>query len=255
MGRTIESLLARIGLATAALGHCGDLDDEWSTIKRAYFKRALRVHPDKGGDAATFRKLQAAFDSLRSLYDRAKPGFLFSTSATSSADHADEGAPMDVPSWEYYAEAAQEVVPMYRVERAKSARARCQAKGSAKQCEADECIAKDELRVGWMNSETGTYGMWVHLKCWRVPNRVWLGLPDPNLCHDVRKFTAALKSMGAVLLSGLGELDASEMRSVASYCMSRNNWARKVSVTALVWATPSYGHHPRMVATPMYPPP
>ena len=65
------------------------------------------------------------------------------------------------------------------------------------------------------------YGGWVHLKCWRVPNRVWLGLPDPDRCNDVAAFAAALKRMGAVLLSGLAELSAAEGRKLAHYCMNK----------------------------------
>ena len=46
---------------------------------------------------------------------------------------------------------------MYRVEPAKSSRSNCQAKGSAKCC-LDERIEQGALRVGWFNSESGTYG-------------------------------------------------------------------------------------------------
>ena len=49
---------------------------------------------------------------------------------------------MDMPSWEFYAEAAAEAVPLYRVERAKSGRSLCKAQGSARHCGAEECIAK-----------------------------------------------------------------------------------------------------------------
>ena len=103
---------------------------------------------------------------------------------------------------------------MYRVERAKSGRSRCQAKGSAQsaECARDDLIAKGELRVGWLNSESGTYGGWVRLGCWRVPNRVWLGLPNPDTCTERAAFERALRSMGAVLLSGLAELSSGEMR-------------------------------------------
>ena len=140
--------------------------------RRAYFKTALKTHPDKGGDAAAFRKVQGAFEALRKAYDRgcADPssGFLFSASAAQSAERELPAGPeSSIPSWEFYAEAAEEVAPMYRVERAKSGRSRCQAKGSAQspQCSRDDLIAKDELRVGWLNSETGSYGGWVHVGC------------------------------------------------------------------------------------------
>lgn len=43
-------------------------------IKKAFHKRALKAHPDKGGDAAEFKKLQEAYDVLkdegkRAMYD------------------------------------------------------------------------------------------------------------------------------------------------------------------------------------------
>lgn len=37
---------------------------------QAYFNKALATHPDKGGDAASFRKLQSTFHVLRGLYNR-----------------------------------------------------------------------------------------------------------------------------------------------------------------------------------------
>ena len=231
MPRTVATSLRSVGLQSGALADCVDLAEEWSVIKRAYFKTALKTHPDKGGDAAAFREARAAFQSLRALFDGAAPTFRFSAAQDTSTEQgfASFDPSANTPSWEFYAEAAQEPVPKYRVERARSGRSRCQAKGSAKFC-AHEEIEKDSLRVGWMNSETGAYGGWVHLSCWRVPNRVWLGLPNPHTCEDVRVFVAALISMGAVLLSGLTELTGSEMRAVARYCMNRQNWARAVAL-------------------------
>ena len=57
MPSTIERCLARLGLALASLAGCDDLDAEWAAVKRAYFKTALKTHPDKGGDASAFRKV------------------------------------------------------------------------------------------------------------------------------------------------------------------------------------------------------
>jgi hypothetical protein len=239
MPRTVETALAKLSVSASSLAACADLDEEWSIIKKAFFRKALVAHPDKGGDAAAFRVVQSAFEALRSLYDGADAGFSFTSSTATSTES--ESAPFDVPSWEYYAEAAQEVVPLYCVERARSGRSNCQAKGSAKNCR-DECIPLGELRVGWMNSETGQYGGWVHLKCWRVPNRVWLGLPDPNKVTDERNFEAALRSMGGVLLSGLGALPADDMRRVTRYCArSRRPCPAAQSVYAHMaqWPPPS----------------
>jgi DnaJ family protein A protein 2 len=46
-----------------------------AVIKKAYRKKALRMHPDKGGDVEEFKKLQAAYEVLsdeekRPLYDK-----------------------------------------------------------------------------------------------------------------------------------------------------------------------------------------
>ena len=43
-------------------------------IKKAFHKRALKAHPDKGGDATEFKRLQEAYDVLkdegkRAMYD------------------------------------------------------------------------------------------------------------------------------------------------------------------------------------------
>ncbi|MBI4953670.1 MAG: J domain-containing protein, partial [Myxococcales bacterium] len=34
-------------------------------LKRAFRKRALETHPDRGGDAAAFRRVQAAYERAR----------------------------------------------------------------------------------------------------------------------------------------------------------------------------------------------
>jgi len=44
-------------------------------IKKAYRKKAIRMHPDKGGDQEEFQKLQQAYDVLfdkdkREVYDK-----------------------------------------------------------------------------------------------------------------------------------------------------------------------------------------
>lgn len=36
----------------------------WEQIKKAYRKMAMKHHPDKGGDAAMFRKVQGAYEIL-----------------------------------------------------------------------------------------------------------------------------------------------------------------------------------------------
>ena len=130
-----------------------------------------------------------------------------------------------MPSWEFYAAAAEDIVPLYRVELARSNRSSCCQTGSAKHC-MDPSIDKGEVRIGSLDSESGSYGRWIHLKCWRVPAKVWLGLPDPAKCQDVKRFEAALVGMSAVLICGIGELPSAERRAVAHLCMNRDNWAK-----------------------------
>lgn len=53
-------------------------------IKKAYRKLASKHHPDKGGDTATFQKIQTAYDTLsdeqkRREYDNPQPQYRFDT--------------------------------------------------------------------------------------------------------------------------------------------------------------------------------
>jgi hypothetical protein len=64
-------------------------------------------------------------------------------------------------SYEYYEAAAEEDVPGYRVELAKSGRSKCS--------KSKELIDKGEVRVGSLDSTAGTYGRWHKLDQWRVP--------------------------------------------------------------------------------------
>lgn len=230
MPQTVASCLETIHVQVATLSSCASLDDEFAIVKKAYFRRILATHPDKGGDSATFRKVQAAFDVLRGLFDSGRVGSSFATAlGTSTADGyascVSGFASSAVPSWEFYAAAAAEVVPTYRVELARSNRSACCQQGSAKHC-LDPGIDKGEVRIGSLDSEAGTYGRWMHLKCWRVPSKVWLGLPDPTKVLDVARFEAALISMSSVIICGVGDLPAADRRAVAHFCMNKDNWAK-----------------------------
>jgi hypothetical protein len=48
---------------------CQTVQEEWKIIKKAYFRAALDSHPDKGGEAATFRVVDTSFKVLRELLD------------------------------------------------------------------------------------------------------------------------------------------------------------------------------------------
>eukprot|EP00451_Oxyrrhis_marina_P001739 CAMPEP_0204254304 /NCGR_PEP_ID=MMETSP0468-20130131/2466_1 /ASSEMBLY_ACC=CAM_ASM_000383 /TAXON_ID=2969 /ORGANISM="Oxyrrhis marina" /LENGTH=384 /DNA_ID=CAMNT_0051228031 /DNA_START=28 /DNA_END=1182 /DNA_ORIENTATION=- len=68
-------------------------DASQDEIKKAYKRACLKYHPDKGGDAETFKKVTQAFDTLgdegkRSAYDRA----LIRTRSTDGQKRRAEGA-------------------------------------------------------------------------------------------------------------------------------------------------------------------
>ena len=82
--------------------------------------------------------------------------------------HAFDTSDLPMPSWEYYEAAAEELVPAYRVESAKSDRSQCVQKGTA--CKHGEpkpsaasFIAKGSTRIGSFDRESGSYIRWVHL--------------------------------------------------------------------------------------------
>eukprot|EP00634_Sargassococcus_sp_CCMP2135_P002782 CAMPEP_0198662802 /NCGR_PEP_ID=MMETSP1467-20131203/49234_1 /TAXON_ID=1462469 /ORGANISM="unid. sp., Strain CCMP2135" /LENGTH=501 /DNA_ID=CAMNT_0044399305 /DNA_START=45 /DNA_END=1550 /DNA_ORIENTATION=+ len=208
-----------------------DVDEEFQTVKKAYFKAILKAHPDKGGDPATFRDIQAAFMVLKTMYEKKRVTTFVGKPkefATTTTKTAFESAKVDLsdlptPSWEFYAEAAAETVPKYRVELAKSDRSKCAAKGAAKKC-SDETIARNELRFGSLLPETGTYTRWCHLQCWRIPARVWQTFPEEG--SEKKHFAAALSSLGELLFSGFDELPENEKDRVVAYAMDKDNYAK-----------------------------
>lgn len=229
-GKSVKDCLATVGMSLSGLGSSvTGAKGEWALIKKAYFKRILAVHPDKGGDAAVFRDVQASFEVLRQLFDESDFSFSFVAAQDQSTTDIYKGSKDDfkdapTPSWEYYAEAAKEVSATYRVELARSSRSRCQSQGSGKKCEKDPpFIEKGDVRIGFM-MESGGYGMWVHLECWRIPSKVWLGLPDPSKCRDRKKFEGALRRMNEVSLNGVDDLAAANRKNLVSYVMDKTHW-------------------------------
>ena len=68
--KTVAKCLAVLGVKASSLASCDSVVDEFAAVKKAYFKAALRTHPDKGGDAKAFRTVQTSFEVLRDLYDK-----------------------------------------------------------------------------------------------------------------------------------------------------------------------------------------
>ena len=58
-GQTLSDCFSQLDCALVSLEACKTAEEEWSVIKKAYFKKILQCHPDKGGDAETFRDVRA----------------------------------------------------------------------------------------------------------------------------------------------------------------------------------------------------
>lgn len=219
---SVKSCLACLG--EFDFTDCVTVDDEWSVIKRTYFKKILVAHPDKGGDNDTFRKIQTSFEILRDIYENKKVSSFSNGSSSIEEDRYFTGSSFDdlfselfkefgrktTPSYEFYQEAAEKNVPAYRVELARSARSQCShtKTASAKKCSAygaePAFIAKGEIRFGSMNTESGAYGRWMHLGCWRVPGLIWRGLPCPKSAEfNSQNIARALTTMNEGVSSSL----------------------------------------------------
>lgn len=80
------------------------------------------------------------------------------------------------------------------------------------------------MRVGSFNEESGSYGRWMHLGCWRVPYKIQLGLPA-EACKDPSQYSSALASMTEVLFCGFQDLSEADKALVVAHVMDRSNWA------------------------------
>lgn len=229
--RTVKECLDTIGVTSANFEGSSDLEDEFTSIKKIYRLKVLACHPDKGGDAAVFRDVRTSFEELRRMYDdKALHSFATEQAAEASTyekTYQDFGD-MPIPSWEFFYTAAEEDVPLYRVEAAKSARSLCRAAGKAKKCGKGEKIQKGDVRIGSLDEKSGKHARWIHLNCWRVPSKVWLGVPDPEECDDPKMFEQALLQMNEVLLSGVSELTPDGKQAFVEYVMDKENWAKLV---------------------------
>ncbi|CAN0216891.1 unnamed protein product [Scytosiphon promiscuus] len=261
---SVGRCLASIGVdATRDLGACSSLTEEFTKIKRAYFRKILVVHPDKGGDAAEFREVNAAWELIRKLYEDRAVGSFADAAAAPAQDRYDfdyagkasgsargsggrgggsggggsgwaSSAPRTHMPWQYYYDAAAQEVPPYKVELARSGRSKCNATRAARKCNPeDPLISKGEIRIGSLDAQAGTYSRWIHLECWRVPSRIWLGLAREEDgaggadTGSLEECIAALSSMNEVQFTGFNDLSERDQREVASHAMKKANWARR----------------------------
>ena len=107
--KTLRECLSNLDVDDSDFTFCESLEEEFKVIKKAYFKQALKHHPDKGGDPEEFRQRQASFDILRELYQESRvPGHTFQghadgmTSDTESYESNFDFSNMPTPSWEFY---------------------------------------------------------------------------------------------------------------------------------------------------------
>ena len=129
-GNTVAKCLAAIGVEDAAktLEGCESLEAEFRVLKSSYHRAVLRAHPDKGGDREVFEDIQNSFEVLRGMFaNREVDSFAQAAASRKSTSRAFEFAestrPKSTPSWEFYAAAAEEPVPIYRVEPPKAGEA------------------------------------------------------------------------------------------------------------------------------------
>jgi len=223
---TVRECIERLGAGPECWAGAQTTTDEFNAIRKLYFKKILVAHPDKGGDAAEFRAIQEAWESIRALFDAGRvhaAGFSHYFQGIGSSERSTRGSAPQARSWEWFAEAAEEAVPGYKVEPAKSGRSKCNATGIAKKHD-EPLIPKDAVRCGSLDSESGGYGRWVHLECWRVPAAIWLGLPKQG--SSAAEFEVALESMGSVTLTGFAQLNAADRAAVVAHCMNQGNHAK-----------------------------
>ncbi|KAH8095967.1 hypothetical protein JL720_3304 [Aureococcus anophagefferens] len=204
-GATIAKCLESMDVdSSSAFVACGNIDEEWKLVKKAYYKKILVAHPDKGGDVRGVREVNVAFEVLRGYYDKKKVGsFATAAKKETRADFDREAtafeaaeAPRRLQELGLLLRGRGGEVPLYRVEPARSDRS------------------------------TPGLRRWNILAAWRVPSRVWEGLPDPaSPLTTPALVEAALLRLNEVLLCGVGEL-SDEDRAFVAHCMDKGHWAK-----------------------------
>ena len=248
---TISAKLQLLGIAMADLEDCDSLQEEFKKIKKSYFRKILVAHPDKGGDPEAFQTLQNAFEEIRRIFSKGLvASFADADLPTSHRDRSQTAAPF--PSWDFYAEAAQQEMPKYRVELAKSGRSQCRYCREVKDDSdrnlpvMDPKIPKNSVRAGSLDTMSGTYSRWYKLACWRVPKVIWRGLPDPQECQDPALFHEALTKMNHVLLCGFDEMPPDDQALVVNHVMEKKHWAS-------ISKPHGYAHAPKRASSAVVP--
>ncbi len=106
---TILGHLTVLGITVADLAQCLTFEDEWSFIKKHHFNHIKVCHPDKGGDADTFRTVNDSFNVLRELVSK-KQVKRFATESSRATAHVPASASAsqeEYAPWEWYEEAGK----------------------------------------------------------------------------------------------------------------------------------------------------
>jgi hypothetical protein len=107
---TILGHLTVLGITIADISQCLTLEDEWAFIKKHHFNHIKICHPDKGGDADTFRSVNDSFNVLRELVSKKQVTRFASDSSRAAAREpvSRSGASQeDYAPWEWYEESAK----------------------------------------------------------------------------------------------------------------------------------------------------
>ena len=225
-----------LGITIEQLNECDGKQQEFALVRKVWLARALETHPDRGGDPIEFRRTRDAFNALKQAFERAGVTTLAGVTTTSAptssrvatAQEAASTADRPFPSHMYYAAAAEDSVPGYKVERAPSNRSSC----NNPKCPSKQ-ILKGDVRVSSLEKDSGKYTRSRHLGCWRVPVGIWAGLPKET-CVDVASVIAALEDMDNISMTGFSVLDDVAKNDVASHCLDEQNHAKVTKTTEAV---------------------
>ena len=249
---TLSECLRDLDITSSTIfTECDSIDAEFAAVKKYYFRKVLKDHPDKGGDVDRFRKTQAAFEVVREMYQNGGIRVSLADCFRVDSDAVRYGniyesffGTTSFPSYEHYAEAAEEAVPLYFVELARSNRSKCvkcKAPPRGKKRAASDShvvvpakvsskgipfIDMGDIRVGSMESISGSYCRWNHLYCWRVPYKVWSGFTQPD---DEEAVLQDLLFMNEVVLAGVADLNEEDKRRFLRHCLNKDNWAKQTS--------------------------
>lgn len=233
---TLNKCLFAVGVKDVSLS--GTVDNEFATIKRAYFQTIIQNHPDRSkGDPAACRYARVAFDVLRTAFHK----FRSQNKKIFAAEEGDLAFINDLymiglgawhanfPPSQHFSLAEEELSPGLRVELSPC---------SSHQCtKCQKTISVGDARVGFLSGKE--YEQHQHLKCLSVPIEIWLGLTQPA---DPAATLRDVLSMDQVFISGLSALCLASQLEIVRHLMKREHWVirrRKLSNQPQVVGLPS----------------